>query len=224
MPRRNAFRWEMHETVSGGMPAGRSCLQRMPFFKPHALALLFALGVALSGIPPAAAAAVTVSVERTNDDVIIEASARLKARAETAWRILTAYDRYAEFIPGVRSSEVRNRHGHTVTVEQNDDAAWWSLRMPLHVTYEITEFPPDRLLSRGSASALPALESSYVLTPTAMGVRLDYAGRVAHEFGIFGHVEQWVIQRRVLRQFQALADEIERRNEADAGEGHSAPN
>lgn len=196
----------------------------MPDCKPYAVAVLFALAVPLGGIPPAAAAGITISVERKGDDVIIEASARLRANAETAWRILTAYDRYAEFIPGVRSSQVRDRRGHTVTVEQNDDAAWWSLRMPLHVTYEITEFPPDRLLSRASASALPALESSYVLTPTAMGVRLDYAGRVAHEFGIFGHVEQWVIQRRVLRQFQALADEIERSDEAGAADARSAPN
>jgi len=98
------------------------------------------------------------------------------------------------------------------------------LHVPVHVTYEITELPPNRLLSRAAAGALPVLQSAYDVTPVASGVRLDYAGRVAPGSVLFNRVEQWAIQRSVVRQFQALVDEIERRKFADGPEVRAGPN
>jgi hypothetical protein len=160
----------------------------------------------------AAAATVSVDVDRRGDVVVIEASAQLKADGATAWRVLTDYDGYGDFIPGVRSSHVVARRGGAVTVEQSDAVGLWLLRLPLRITYEIAEYPPTRLRSNATASALPALESSYVLTPTAFGVRLDYVGHVGPGWALLGRIEQEILQRDVVRQFQALADEIERRS------------
>jgi hypothetical protein len=62
------------------------------------------------------------------------------------------------------------------------------------------------------AGTLRALASSYALTPTASGVRLDYVGQVVAGFALFGYLEELAVQRNIARQFQALADEIERRS------------
>ncbi len=164
------------------------------------------------GASSVAAATVSVDIDRRGDTVVIEASARLTADAATAWRVLTDYDRYGNFIPGVRSSRVVARRGSAVIVEQSDDVGFWLLRLPLRVTYEVAEHPPSRLRSNATASTLPALESSYVLTPAASGVRLDYVGHVGPGLAFLGRIEQRILQKDIVRQFQALADEIERRS------------
>ena len=133
----------------------------------------------------------------------------LNTDVATAWRVLTDYGRYVEFIPDLRVSRVVGRYGSTVTVEQSGDAVWL-FNWPLDITYEINENPPSSLQSRAVAGSLRVLVSSYALTPVNSGTRLDYSGHVEPGFALFGKIEQNAVERNVARQFQALADEIER--------------
>jgi carbon monoxide dehydrogenase subunit G len=170
----------------------------------------FAGFLAIAAAPPAAAAAtIAIESERDGEIVNIRARAVLNADVATAWRVLTDYDRYAEFIPDLRLSRVVARRGSTVTVEQSGDATWL-FKFPLDITYEINEVPPSRLQSRAVAGSLRSLVSSYTLTPAHPGTRLDYSGHVEPGFALFGQIEQTAVERNVARQFQALADEIER--------------
>jgi len=191
------------------MPHREACLQDVTDTNARRVAaILFVASVLLGST--AAASPVVVDVQRDDDAFVIAASATLRADAAKAWRVLTAYDDYARFIPGVRSSHVVGRRGPVVTVEQSDDALLWPLHWPLRITYEITELPPDRIESRAVASLMPTLQSHYRLTPTAAGVRLDYNGHMRGGLGT-RDLEEWLIRRTVSRQFQALADEIERK-------------
>jgi hypothetical protein len=183
------------------------------------VALAFALLLATAGTQHAAAAIVAIDAERDDDSIRIHASADLNADAASAWRVLTDYSRYIEFIPDLRLSRVIARHGAMVTVEQSGDAALWLFKMPLVMTFQIKEIPPDRLESRAVAGSLRALTSSYALTPLASGVRLDYAGRITPGFALFGVIEKTVVEANVARQFEALAEEIERQSAA----AHSDP-
>jgi Polyketide cyclase / dehydrase and lipid transport len=174
------------------------------------LAAAFAGLLAIAVGPPAAAAAtIAVESERDGDAVKIRARAVLNVDVATAWRVLTDYDRYAEFIPDLRVSRVVARRGSTVIVEQSGDATWL-VKFPLDITYEINEVPPSRLQSRAVAGNVRSLVSSYTLTPANPGTRLDYSGQVEPGFALFGQIEQATVERNVARQFQALTDEIER--------------
>ena len=51
----------------------------------------------------------------------IHAGVVLNADVATAWRVLTDYGRYAEFIPDLHLSRIVARHGATVTVEQSGE-------------------------------------------------------------------------------------------------------
>jgi ribosome-associated toxin RatA of RatAB toxin-antitoxin module len=170
----------------------------------------YALALAVAAAQAAGAATVTIEAERDGDGINIRASAVLNADGATAWRVLTDYNRYTEFIPDLRSSRVAARRGATVTVEQSGDAALWWFRIPLNITFEVNESPPSRLQSRAVAGTLRALTSSYALMPAANGTRLDYVGRIAPGFELFGRIEQTAVEQNIARQFQALADEIER--------------
>src|SRR6266542_6065471 len=105
----------------------------------------------------AAAATIAISVASHGDTTEIEVSALLNADVETAWRVLTDYERYADFIPGLQGSRVVARKGATVTVEQSGDVMLWLLHVPLNVTFEITEIAPTRLVSRVVAGDLRVL-------------------------------------------------------------------
>jgi ribosome-associated toxin RatA of RatAB toxin-antitoxin module len=172
----------------------------------------FALTLAVASAQQAGAATISFDAERLGGAIEIKASAVLKADAATAWRVLTDYGRYANFIPDLRASRVLARRGATVTVEESGDATLGLLRKPLDVTFEITEFAPTSLRSRAVAGSLRSLESSYELMPVANGVRLDYRGRVEPGFDLLGPIEQLVTERNIARKFRALADEIERRS------------
>ena len=152
----------------------------------------------------------------------IRAGALLRADAATAWGVLTDYNRYPEFVPDLRSSRVTARRGTTVMVEQSGDATLWQLHIPIEITFEITEIPPYQLHSRAVAGSLKWLASSYTMKPTRDGLRLDYVGHIIPGWEILGRIEQSAIQQNIARQFQALADEIERASEAQAWRGDAA--
>ena len=163
----------------------------------------------LASATDALAADVTVSVQRSGDVAVIEASAFVHADMATAWRVLTDYDRYADFVPGLRSSRVVARSGTHLTVAQSGDAPLWLLRMPFDIVYEVTEMPPFRLDSNATSNDVRALASSYRLSRSGTGVRIEYAGNLAPRPALLGRFEQLAIRQGVIREFQALADEIE---------------
>lgn len=169
-----------------------------------------------------AAATIAIDVASHADQIEIEASTLLNADADSAWQVLTDYEHYVDFIPGLQESRVLARKGATVTVKQSGDVVLWLLHMPLDVTFEITEIAPSRLESRVVAGDLRALTSHYVLIPAGNKVRLEYVGKLDSGFALFGPVERVAVKQNIARRFQALADEIERRlaaNSANSGLG-----
>lgn len=173
-------------------------------------AAVLAGAIVLAALPPAAPAAATAVESRRDGDVVhIEARALLDADMATAWRVLTDYERYVEFIPDLRVCRVVARNGSTVTVEQSGDASWL-FKWPLDITFEIVESPPNRLQSRAVAGSLRSLVSHYELSADGSMTRLHYDGDIDVGWVLFGRLEQAAVQRNVARQFAALADEIER--------------
>lgn len=179
--------------------------------------LSLALGLVLlcTGGPLARAAdeAVIIESSRHGDMVEIRASAELAADRDTAWRVLTDYARYTEFVPDLRESRISARNGPVVFVEQEGSAIVGPLRFPVSITYRIRESPPDALESHAVAGSLPSLESRYSLSARQRGSQLVYTGRVRPPFLLFGSVGQAAVEANVRRQFQSLVDEIERQHE-----------
>ena len=131
------------------------------------------------------------------ETIDVQASATVNADTATAWRVLTEYDRYAEFIPDLQRSQVVARSSSKVTVEQSGFALLWLLKMPVQLTFELNEDPPNGLQSRAVAGSLRSLTNNYVLTPVHLGTRLDYLGRIASGFELFGHIEQAAVEHNI---------------------------
>lgn len=174
---------------------------------------IFLFSVTLAAVlstPARANDPVSIESHRAQGIIEVHATAELSADADTAWRVLTDYDRYADFIPDLRSSHVVERRGGTVFVEQSGDAVYGVLRLPLHVTFEVRETPPVRLESRVVRGNVRAAESAYTLRATAHGVLLEYSGLIAPGFPLPASVEQSAVESNATRRFTALVAEIER--------------
>ena len=181
------------------------------FARIRAVRAALAASVLATVAAGADAAAITWHVSRAGDALVIDATALLRADVASAWRVLTGYDRYPEFIPGLQASRVVARHGADVVVRQTVDVTLWLFRAPVDVTYEITEEPPRRVVSRTVDGCACTLDSAYVLSRDKDEVRLDYRGRLATGSGVVSWLENAAGERTAMKQFRALADEIEAR-------------
>jgi hypothetical protein len=173
------------------------------------------------------AAQIEVSTDSERGEVVVRATALIDADVDTVWRVLTDYVRYPHFIPGVRDCRVVRRDGRRVTVEQAGSALLGPLQLPVSVVYEITEVPPVELWSTAEIGTIGALESHYAVisalpprdalpreegrtSSTVERAVLEYRGRLTPRSSALRPLEEAVVRQTVTRQFQALADEIER--------------
>src|SRR5262245_2687614 len=150
----------------------------------------------------------SVRAWREDDAVIVQAQAELKASLPTAWRVLTDYEHYAEFIPDLKSSRVLARAGNTAIVEQKGEAGFFLYHFPLEVIFSVTETPDNTVSSRAISGTFREMVGSYVLTETGGGVRLVYTGRLIPSFSLPPLIGVAALRAAVERQFLALAREI----------------
>ncbi len=170
-------------------------------------ACLYAVAVAIVN---AAELRDSVRAWREDQAVIVQAEAKLDAPLQTAWRVLTDYEHYAQFIPDLRSSRVLARAGNTAIVEQKGDAGFFLYHFPLEVTFSVTEIPGSEVNSRAISGTFTEMTGTYVLTENDSGVELIYRGRLVPAFRLPPLIGVAAVRAAVERQFLALAREIRR--------------
>ena len=164
----------------------------------------------------------SVRAWRDDDAVIVQAQAELAAPLPTAWRVLTDYGHYAEFIPDLKSSRVLARAGNTAIVEQKGVAGFFFYHFPLEVTFSVTELPGNSVSSRAISGTFREMTGSYVLTEIDSGVRLVYTGRLVPAVRLPPLIGVPAVRAAVERQFMALAREI-RRVAKDSADASNSP-
>ena len=158
----------------------------------------------------ASAADIDVDTERNGDAVDIGAGAVLTASREIAWRVLTDYARYAEFLPDMHSSRILSRDRNEALIEQRGEARFLWLRLPMQVTLAVIEAPGERVESRMVAGTLRAFHGRYELARAGERLTLQYSGQMVLDEEHRGVFDSVVIRQNVRRQFRALVNEIER--------------
>jgi ribosome-associated toxin RatA of RatAB toxin-antitoxin module len=154
---------------------------------------------------------VTVEARREGEAVLVEAAARISADLDTAWEVITGYDRYAEFIPDLKTSRVLARDSNTVIVEQKGQAGFFLFRFPMEVTFVVTEQPRTTITSRVIAGTFKEMTGNYVLVEEGDALRLTYSGRLVPNFSLPPLLGTVAVRSAVAKQFTALVKEIHRR-------------
>jgi ribosome-associated toxin RatA of RatAB toxin-antitoxin module len=179
---------------------------------PRNLVLLLLLSCA--AVVTGAADAVRVQAHRQGDAVQVQAQATVKAPHALIWKALTDYDHMAEFVPGIRSSRVLERHGTTTTVEQVGTAHLWFFRFTIDVVVEATEQPPDLIGIRILRGNLKQLSGGYRLEKIDGSddeFVLRWEGVIEPDTPVPQAIAVPLLRASLQEQFAGMVKEIERR-------------
>lgn len=166
-------------------------------------------------LPASGAAQVDVDAARIGDLVEVRALATIDAPLALVWSTLTDYERLPEFIPGLKKSRVIARVGATATIEQSGEARFLFLAVPIEVTVESTERPPN-IEVRRVAGTLRHLQGRYEteLLGNPARVQLRWIGSIAPDSDLPALIGEALIRLLIEQQFVAMVREIERREAA----------
>ncbi len=171
--------------------------------------------IALGLLAPSLARAATVEVKTSHvgDVVSVRAQATLVAPLEVVWGTLTDYERLPEFVPGLKKSKVIARNGPVVTVQQSGEARFFFTSMPIEVTLESTEAPPNIEVRRlsGNIKRLDGRYETQVIEGSPVQVVLRWIGSVEPENGLPALIGEAMVRRQIRQQFAGMVREIERR-------------
>ena len=182
----------------------------------HCVALVLWI-LALGGFsgPAASQAQVEVETSRSGETIDVRARATVSAPLALVWGTLTDYERLPDFIPGLKKSRVLARNGATTTVEQSGEARFLFLAIPIEITLESTERPPN-IEVRRIAGTLRHLQGRYETEVHAdpAQVQLRWVGTITPESDLPPLIGEALMRLSIKDQFIGMVREIERREAA----------
>lgn len=168
---------------------------------------------------------------------LMAAQADLHADPRTVWRTLTDYEHLPEFIPGIRSVRVAERHagggGEDLVVEERGDARFLVFGQPIRIRMDVHQEEPRVVRARAipwpDAPDPPpgelepeSFSASYVLEPIEDGVRIVYRARIVPRAPWPAMIERLALRENASKQFGALLVEIARRERGARSAGGEA--
>ena len=143
---------------------------------------------------------------------------RSNARGEVAaapaavWRILTDYDRMAEFVPDLRSARVISRDGDKAVVEQFGVAQFLFFRRDIHLVVQVREQPISQIDVSLVDGDMKVYHCSWRLIPMPEtgGTRVIYSGTLAPKFYVPGMLGSNMIRADVEKMMSAVLKRLDR--------------
>ena len=151
------------------------------------------------------------SASREGQQIKVAASVDLPVDPALAWKVLTDYDHYADFITGLAESRVVSRSAEGLVIEQKGDIGVLFFRQSAYTRMLVTEEPPTAVVSRGLEGSFRDLIGRYELQPVASGVRLTYTGSFIPDFFLPPLFGMAIVHHTLERNFSELAGEIVKR-------------
>ena len=196
------------------MPPGQNLPKEFVERKFNKLLPCALLVLCVAAVPESRAAEVVVAATRDGDVLLVEASAEFEGTLAQTWQVLTDYDNLARFIPNLSVSRVTARSLEGITVEQKGEARLLLFSFPIEVRLVVSESPQTKVSSRAVAGNFREMSGTYVVDAQGGRVRLRYSGRIVPGFFVPPLIGTWLLRNNVETTFNALVDEIVRRQQA----------
>lgn len=178
------------------------------------LCLCLLLAGALPGV--ATARNLDVRVERVNTDAgrvyEVNASGEVAAAPAAVWRILTDYDRMAEFVPDLRSARVLSRSGDEATIEQVGVARLLFFHRDIRLVVQAREQPISQIDISLVDGDMRVYRCTWRLVPIPEtgGTRVLYSGAMAPKFYVPGILGANLIRSDVEKMMAAVLLRLDR--------------
>jgi len=160
---------------------------------------------------------IVVTAAEEGEFIVVNAAAELPVAPSAAWEVLSDYERYAEFIPDMRSSRVLFRGANGTVVEQKGEFGFLFFRQAVEVRMAVLEFAPRRIVARAISGSFRELAGRYEINDVPGGVRISYLGRLLPDFPLPPFIGLAVVRHDMEKQFSAMIEEIARRDGLERG-------
>ncbi len=161
-----------------------------------------------------------VSVNRVEIDALhmyeVDATGTVAAPLPKVWRILTGYERMAEFVPDMESCKVLSRNGNEVILEQFGVARFLFMSKSIHLIVRATEQPMSSIDISLISGDMKHYESHWELIPVPEtgGTKIVYSGKMIPNFYVPGILGSKMIRGDIQRMMSAVLARLDRRDEA----------
>lgn len=161
-----------------------------------------------------------VSVNRVELDALhmyeVDATGTVAAPLPKVWRILTGYERMAEFVPDMESCKVLSRNGNEVILEQFGVARFLFMSKSIHLIVRATEQPMSSIDISLISGDMKHYESHWELIPVPEtgGTKIVYSGKMIPNFYVPGILGSKMIRGDIQRMMSAVLARLDRRDEA----------
>ncbi|WP_235914511.1 SRPBCC family protein [Rugamonas rivuli] len=161
-----------------------------------------------------------VSVNRVELDALhmyeVDATGTVAAPLPKVWRILTGYERMAEFVPDMESCKVLSRNGNEVIVEQFGVARFLFMTKSIHLIVRATEQPMSSIDISLISGDMKHYESHWELIPVPEtgGTKVVYSGKLIPNFYVPGILGAKMIRGDIERMMSAVLARLDRREDA----------
>jgi len=156
----------------------------------------------------------TIHAVRHGESFEFEAVSEFEADLVQVWEVLTDYDRFSDFIPGMQTSQIIARDPRNVVVDQRGEVSLLFFTFPIRVRLAIEEYPYRRIISRAIKGDFKELRGVYNLEAHGRRIRLFYSGQVTPNFSVPPLISTILVRHIVEKRFSAMVDEILRRQRA----------
>ena len=170
-------------------------------------AVLAAQTIAASDAPAPAHTKVT-----PNGPVMqVQSSIEADASIETCYGVLADFDRLAEFIPGMQSSEIVSRPDESLLLRQVGRASAAFIEFDFDVTLAVTVEPPRRITFSRVAGNLEQMDGSWDIDGNDRYCRIKYRADIKPAFWVPPVIGPALMRRKVEKQIAGVRAEIARR-------------
>ena len=142
----------------------------------------------------------------------VNASGAVNASPAAVWKILTDYDRMAEFVPDMKATKVLSRTGNKALVEQHGVARFLFFTRSIHLVVNVLEEPISSIdigLVTGDMK-IYSCRWELVPVPETGGTRILYTGKLAPKFYVPGMLGENIIRSDIERMLKAVLERLYR--------------
>jgi ribosome-associated toxin RatA of RatAB toxin-antitoxin module len=159
-----------------------------------------------------------VSVNRVDQDgqhmYEVDATGTVAAPLPKVWRILTGYDRMAEFVPDMESSKVLSRNSGEVIIEQFGVARFLFMSRTIHLIVRAVEQPMSSIDISLISGDMKHYESRWELVPVPEtgGTKIIYHGKMLPNFYVPSLLGSKMVRSDIERMMNAVLARLDRRD------------
>jgi carbon monoxide dehydrogenase subunit G len=182
--------------------------------------LLLAAVLSLDALAPASATATAdrpvaprVTVQEDRGVYSVTARFELPAPLPVALSVLTDYEQIPRFMPGVKTSVVRERDGGRAVIEQEAISKFMMFSKRIHLVLEISEGPNAVAFRDRCGKSFARYEGEWRLSARDGGTELVYVLTAEPSFDVPGFILRRLLERDSKEMIEQLRREVARRDE-----------